>query len=75
MEKHKQSEPLELVVVYSSNGVLAAEMARGKLESAGIPAIVKHDASEPGMGLMIGEAQVFVRKEDAAQALALLANL
>ena len=35
---------LELVVVYTSNGPLGAEVIKGKLESAGIPALLKSEA-------------------------------
>ena len=63
------------VVVYTSNGPLGAEVVKGKLESAGIPAILKYESSGRVLGLTIdgmGQVQVLVRGEDLQQAHKLL---
>ncbi len=56
----------ELVVVYTSQGTLRAEMVKGRLESVGIPAMVKFESVGPALGIIIdglGEAKVLVPKE------------
>jgi len=66
-----------LVSVYTSTGPLAAEVVKGRLESAGIPAILKYESIGRTMGLTLdglGEVQVLVHKEREQEALALLAE-
>ncbi len=60
----------ELVVVYVSNGPLAAEIAKGKLESEGIEAMLKSEAQStfPLTVDNLGEVQVLVRAEDESRA-------
>ncbi len=65
----------DLVVVYRSNGPLAAEVVKSKLESAGIPAMLKYESAGRIFGLTIdglGEVSVLVRSEDAEIALGIL---
>ena len=65
-----------LVSVYTSNGPLAAEVVKGRLESAGIPAMLKYESVGRTMGLIVdglGEVQVMVpadREKDARELLA-----
>ena len=66
-----------LVSVYTSTGPLAAEVVKGRLESAGIPAMLKYESIGRTMGLTLdglGEVQVMVHKEREQEALALLAE-
>jgi hypothetical protein len=66
----------ELVVVYTTYGTLRAEIIKGKLESAGIPAMLKYESAGPALGLIIdgmGEVKVLVpkaREQDAREILA-----
>ncbi len=63
----------ELVVVYTSNGPLGAEVVKGRLESAGIPALLKSEAQSSfaftidGMGTV--EVLVSRAREQEARAL------
>ena len=66
-----------LVSVYTSTGPLGAEVVKGRLESAGIPALLKYESIGRAMGLTLdglGEVQVMVQKEREQEALALLAE-
>ena len=66
-----------LVSIYTSTGPLAAEVVKGRLESAGIPAMLKYESIGRTMGLTLdglGEVQVMVQKEREQEALALLAE-
>ena len=66
-----------LVSVYTSTGPLAAEVVKGRLESAGIPAMLKYESVGRTMGLIIdglGEVQVMVPKEREREARELLAE-
>ncbi|HEX7587988.1 MAG TPA: DUF2007 domain-containing protein [Anaerolineae bacterium] len=66
-----------LVSVYTSTGPLGAEVVKGRLESAGIPAMLKYESIGRTMGLTLdglGEVQVMVQKEREQEALALLAE-
>ncbi|OGO41297.1 MAG: hypothetical protein A2Z04_08500 [Chloroflexi bacterium RBG_16_57_9] len=66
----------EPVVVYSTGGELAAEVVRGKLESAGIPAMVLNEfawAVGPMSVGKLGEARVLVPARFAQQAREILA--
>ena len=60
----------ELVVVYISHGPLAAQVVKGKLESAGIPAMLKSEAQNtfPFTIDGMGEVKVLVTKEHEAEA-------
>jgi hypothetical protein len=68
----------DLVVVYVSQGPLAAEVARGKLEANGVVAILKYEAVGRALGLTVdglGRVEVLVRPEDEDAALSLLEEL
>ncbi len=64
-----------LVAVFTSSGPLAAEVVKGRLESAGIPAMLKYESVGRTMGLIVdglGEVQVMVpadREQDARELL------
>lgn len=64
-----------LVAVYGSQGPLAAEVAKSKLESEGITAILRYEAVGRALGLTVdgvGWVEVLVKPEDAALARELL---
>jgi hypothetical protein len=63
------------VVVYVAPGMLIAETIKNKLESAGIPAMLKHESVGPILGLTIenlGTVRVLVARENADDARAML---
>ncbi len=65
----------DFVTVYTSNGPLAAEVVKGKLESDGIPALLKYESAGRALGLTIdglGEVAVLVTRKDAVIALGIL---
>ncbi len=65
----------ELVVVYTSAGPLAAEVVKGKLESAGIPAVLKYESAStvfPVVGGNMGEVEVLVSASREQEALEIL---
>ncbi len=64
----------ELVVVYTSAGSLAAEVVKGRLESAGIPAMLKSEARNtfPFTIDGMGQVEVLVSKQHEEQARELL---
>lgn len=64
----------DLVVVYTTNGALRAEIIKSKLESAGIPALIRAESQNviPMTVDGIGIAQVVVPRERAAEARAVL---
>ena len=66
----------DLVVVYTTQGALRAEIVKGRLESAGIPAMVKSEAQSviPMIVDGIGKAQVLVPKEFEQKAREVLAT-
>ena len=52
----------DLVTVYVTQGLLQANVIRGALESAGIPAILKYESIGPTIGLTIdGIGRVEIR--------------
>jgi len=64
-----------LVSVYTSNGPLAAEVVKGRLQSAGIPAILKYESVGRVYGLTLdglGAVQVLVHREREQEARELL---
>ena len=67
-------ESNELVVVYTTHGALRAEIIKGKLESAGIPAIIRAESQNviPMTVDGIGKAEVLVSKARAREARAVL---
>ena len=60
----------ELVVVYTTHGALRAEIIKGKLASAGIPAIIRAESQNviPMTVDGIGKAEVLVAKEREQEA-------
>jgi len=67
----------ELVVVYISQGPLGAEVARSKLQSEGIPALLRYASVGRVLGLTVdglGRVEVLVPARFAPQARAALAE-
>ncbi len=65
----------ELVTVYTAQGMLPAQVIKGKLESAGIPVLLKYEAIGQVLGLTVdglGLVEVRVPSEWADTAAALL---
>ena len=64
----------ELVVVYTTQGALRAEIIKGKLESAGIPAIIRVESQNviPMTVDGIGRAEVLVPRAREQEARELL---
>ncbi len=70
-------QPPELVTVYRSQGMLQAQVIRGKLESAGVPVFLKYESIGQVFGLTVdglGLVQVQVPVEWAETAEALLSE-
>ncbi len=70
----KANDRKALVVVYTSAGELGAEVIKGRLESAGIPAILQSEAISvfPMTVDGMGAVKVLVAKEHEQQARELL---
>ena len=67
---------LALVTVYRSMGMLGAQVVKAKLESAGIPTMLKYESAVLVFGLTVdglGMVEVQVPEEYAADAEALVA--
>jgi hypothetical protein len=67
----------DLVEVYISQGPLAAEVARSKLEAEGIAAMLRYEAVGRALGLTVdglGKVTVLVRPQDAERAREMLAE-
>ncbi|NLX36525.1 MAG: DUF2007 domain-containing protein [Chloroflexi bacterium] len=65
----------ELVVVYTSQGPLAAEVARSKLEAEGLQVVLRYEAVGRVLGLTVdglGRVEVCVHPNDVALAQAIL---
>ncbi len=70
-------EELKLVTVYAAQGMLTAEIIKGKLTSAGIPALLAYESVGPIYGLTVdglGLVRVQVPEKYAAEAHALIAE-
>ncbi|MGC8780078.1 MAG: putative signal transducing protein [Anaerolineae bacterium] len=70
-------EKLDLTTVFVAQGLLAAEVIKGKLESAGIPVLLAYESVGPIYGLTVdglGQVRVQVPREYAEDAAALLAD-
>lgn len=68
---------LALVTVYRSMGMLGAQVVKAKLESAGIPTMLKYDSAALVFSLTVdglGMVEVQVPEEFAADAEALVAE-
>jgi hypothetical protein len=69
------SDPHELVQIHSCPGLLLAELYKSKLEAAGIPVLLKYESAGLVFGITVdglGEVQILVPAECAAEATALL---
>jgi hypothetical protein len=67
----------EFVVVYTSMGPLAAEVVKGRLESAGIPAMLQYESISRAFPVTVdglGEVRVLVTREREQEARELLAQ-
>jgi hypothetical protein len=64
----------ELVVVYTTQGALRAEIIKSKLESAGIPAMIRSEAQSvlPMTVDGIGKAEILVERAREQEARAVL---
>lgn len=65
----------QLLKVYESQGMLAAEVVRAKLEASGIPAMLKYESVGQVLGLTVdglGRVEVHVPAELADEALQLI---
>ncbi len=70
------NEP-KLIVIYKAAGEIEAELVKGKLNNAGIPALLEHDAGGTAIGLTIdgwGEYRVLVPEGRVLEARTLLAR-
>ena len=76
MATNKRMDDSDLVVVYTTYGALRAEIIKGKLESAGIPAIIRAESQNviPMTVDGIGKAQVLVSRARAQEARAVLSE-
>ncbi len=66
---------VRLLTVYHSQGMLAAQVVKSKLEAAGIPALLKYEAVGQVFGLTVdglGRVEVQVPEEFASDATELL---
>ncbi len=64
-----------MTVIYRTAGVLQAEIVKGRLESAGIPAMLDYESLGRVMGLTVdglGEVRILVPTEHAEDARQLL---
>lgn len=67
----------KLVTLYRSQGILAAEVIKAKLEAAGIPAMLKYESAGLVLGLTVdglGQVEVLIPEEWLAEAEALIAE-
>ena len=67
----------ELVKIYQSQGMLAAEVIRAKLEAHGIPAMLKYEALGQVLGVTVdglGRVEVYVPAELADMAAEVIAE-
>jgi hypothetical protein len=77
MSERKPEPREEFVAVYTSMGPLAAEVVKGRLASAGIPAFLSYESVSTVYALLVdgmGEVRVMVSKEHADDARKLLAE-
>lgn len=68
----------DLVTIYTTMGLLQAEVIKGKLESAGIPVLLSYESAGPVFGITVdglGEVEVQVPREFEAEALDLIEPL
>jgi hypothetical protein len=68
----------DLVVVYKTQGMISAEIIKAKLESAGIPALLKYESLGPVLAVTVdglGQVKVLVPQEREQEARELLGEL
>jgi hypothetical protein len=73
---HKESKRSGLTTVYTTQGLLQAELIKSKLESAGILALLDYESAGPVLGVTVdglGEVRVMVPDALAEDAQAVLA--
>jgi len=73
--QHKPGPAPGLVRVYVTSGLLQAEIIKGKLESNGIPTLLKYESLGPVLGLTVdglGQVEVWVPADQAELAYVLL---
>ena len=71
----QSSDPPRLVTIYTSMGLLPAEVIKSKLEAAGILALLRYQSAGPIFGITVdglGEVQVLVPQEFEEEALDLI---
>ena len=71
----QSSDPPRLVTIYTSMGLLPAEVIKSKLEAAGIPVLLRYQSAGPVIGITVdglGEVQVLVPQEFEEEALDLI---
>ena len=65
----------ELVTIYETQGILSAEVIKGKLEAAGIPALLRYESAGLVIGVTVdglGTVKVQVPEDWEAEALAVI---
>ncbi|MCR4405572.1 MAG: DUF2007 domain-containing protein [Anaerolineae bacterium] len=73
---HRKIHRPGLTTVYTTQGLLQAELIKSKLESAGIPALLDYESAGPVLGITVdglGEVRVMVPEALAEDAQAVLA--
>lgn len=72
----KQSSRLpNLTVIYSSAGLMKAQVIKSKLEGAGIPVLLDYESVGPVIGITVdglGQVRVLVPRDRAEEARALI---
>lgn len=72
----KQSSRLpNLTVIYSSAGLMKAQVIKSKLEGAGIPVLLDYESVGPVIGITVdglGQVRVLVPRDRAEEAKALI---
>lgn len=67
-----------LVVVYTTAGQMEANIVKGMLEAAGMPAVISQEGAGAAFGFTVGAmgmVEVLVAEKDAADAEALIAAM
>ncbi len=68
----------ELIQIYSVAGLLTAEVLKGRLESVGIPVLLRYESLGPVMGITIdglGEVRILVPADYAEDARQLIGDM
>jgi len=77
-ESYLVSEKTELTTIYIANGQIEAEIVKGRLESEGVPAILRYESAGLIYGLTIdglGQVEVQVSSSLARHAREILADV